>query len=180
MKITGLGAPSFRDSEWRFNPLFAQGGAIGVIGVKPHNRSQVYVWFGEMLTTIADQVATIIENIELAHTMETTRISEEREKLRSMLLSSVSHDLKTPLASIIGALNIYHSRRKLLDDKKRNTLIETALGEAERLDSFITNILDMTRLEGRKINFKQNWHNPRTPVNEVLRRLEYRLRNHKH
>ncbi len=179
MKITGLGSPSFRDSAWRFNPMLAQSGTIGVIGVKPNNRSQIYVWFGEMLMTIADQMATIIENIELARTMETTRISEEREKLRSMLLSSVSHDLKTPLASIIGALNIYHSRRNQLDDKKRTALIETALGEAERLDSFITNILDMTRLESKKIHFKQNWYDPRTPVDEVLKRLEYRLRNHK-
>jgi len=179
MKTTGLGSPSFRDSVWRFAPMLAQSGAVGVIGVKPANRSQIDVWFGGMFMAIADQVATIIEHIELARTMEATRISEEREKLRSMLLSSVSHDLKTPLASIIGALNLCHSRGKLLDAKNRATLIETALGEAERLDSFITNILDMTRLESKKIHFKQGWHNPRNIVHEVMKRLEYRLRNHK-
>ncbi|HEU5048101.1 MAG TPA: ATP-binding protein [Rickettsiales bacterium] len=178
MKTTGLGSPSFRDSAWRFNLMLSQSGAIGIIGVKPRSRKQVDVWFGGMMTAIADQVATIIERMELASTMEATRISEEREKLRSMLLSSVSHDLKTPLASIIAALNIYRSHGKQFDPSKRDTLIETALSESERLDSFITNILDMTRLESKKITFKKGWYHPGKILDDVLRRLEYRLRNH--
>lgn len=179
MKTTGLCSPSFRDSAWRFNPMLAPSGAIGVIGVKPRYSNQIDVWFGGMLMTIADQVATIIEHIELARTMEATRISEEREKLRSMLLASVSHDLKTPLASIIAALNIYRSHGKLLDEKKCNSLIETAISESERLDSFITNILDMTRLESKKINFARSWCDPTSILRDVMKRLEYRLRKHK-
>lgn len=178
MKTTGLGSPSFRDSSWRFNLMLSQSGAVGIIGVKPRSRKQMDVWFGGMLTAIADQVATIIERMELASTMEATRISEEREKLRSMLLSSVSHDLKTPLASIIAALSIYRSHGKQFDPSKRDSLIETALSESERLESFITNILDMTRLESKKISFKKGWHNPGKIVEDVLKRLEHRLRNH--
>lgn len=178
-KATGIGLPFCDDSAWRFNPMMAQGGAVGVIGVKPRVMAQVDSWFGSMLMAIADQVATIIEHIDLATTMEATRISEEREKLRSMLLSSVSHDLKTPLSSIIGALNIYRSHAEKIDAKNRSSLIETALGEAERLDSFITNILDMTRLESKKIKFKQSWNDPQLVLQEVIKRLGYRLRNHK-
>lgn len=178
-KETGAHSPSFRESTWLFRPMLSQGGVIGVIGARPRARKQVDAWFGSLLMAVADQVATIIEHIDLANTMEETRISEEREKLRSMLLSSVSHDLKTPLSSIIGALNIYRTHASKIDEQKRLSLIETALGEAERLENFIANILDMTRLESKKIKFKQNWHNPHFLVQEVLQRLHYRLRNHK-
>ena len=179
MKSTGLCSPSFPQSKWRFTPMMAQSGPVGVIGVRPYKDQQMDVWFGGMLMLIADQVANTIEHIELSSAMEATRISEEREKLRSMLLSSVSHDLKTPLASIIGALNIYHSHGNKIDAQSRQSLLETALGEAERLDSFITNILDMTRLESKKIKFKCDWHDPRGIMHDVIKRLQYRLRNHK-
>lgn len=179
MKTTGLCSPTFPSSKWRFTPMLAQNGPVGVIGVRPYKDQQMDVWLGGMLMLIADQVANAIDHIELSSAIEATRISEEREKLRSMLLSSVSHDLKTPLASIIGALNIYHSHGNKIDAQSRSSLIETALGEAERLDSFITNILDMTRLESKKIKFKCDWHDPRGIVNDVMKRLQYRLRNHK-
>ena len=77
---------------------------------------------------------------------------EERERLHRQMLSSVSHDLKTPLASIIGSLEIYQRMKATLDPEKRNMLMETALQEAYRLDVFVTNILDMARLdEGRMV-----------------------------
>jgi two-component system sensor histidine kinase KdpD len=177
-KTTGQGSFFLGNSVWRFKPLIAQSGMLGVIGVKPSNPVQLDAWMGNMLITIVDQIATLIENIDLATTMEASRINEEREKLRSMLLSSVSHDLKTPLSSIIGALSIYRSQGEKLDVKKRESLIDTALNETERLNSFITNILDMTRLESRKIEFRKEWCNPLDVVEEVIGRLENRSRNH--
>ncbi len=179
MKTTGLSSPFYGSALWRFKPMIAQEGMIGVMAVKPHAKLYLDSWFGSMLMTIADQVATIIEHIDLTHAMETSMISEEREKLRSMLLSSISHDLKTPLASIIGALNIYRSHSNKIDAQKCKSLIDTALGEAERLNNFITNILDMTRLESKKIEFKYGWHDPREILYDVMKRMENRTRYHK-
>jgi two-component system sensor histidine kinase KdpD len=179
MKTTGLASPFYSQAAWRFEPMIAPGGEIGVLGVRQLRKGQIDAWFGRLLTAIADQTATVLEHIELERSMEATRIREEREKLRSMLLSSVSHDLKTPLASIIGALSIFRSQGKRLSPEKQDTLIETALEESERLDSFITNILDMTHLESGKIEFKQDWGDMNAVVQHVTRRLEHRLRMHK-
>lgn len=73
-----------------------------------------------------------------------------REDLHAMLLSSVSHDLKTPLACIIGSLDIYQHLKDTLSEERKDSLIIAAIKEARRLDSFITNILDMARLESDK------------------------------
>jgi two-component system sensor histidine kinase KdpD len=179
MKTTGLASPSEFGTPWRFEPMLAPSGEIGVLGIRPHEKARLDSWFGRLLSAIADQTATVIEHIELERSMEATRIREEREKLRSMLLSSVSHDLKTPLASIIGALSICRTQHTQLSPAKRDILIETALEETERLDSFITNILNMTRLESGKIEFRKEWHNAQDIVHEVVKRLQYRIRQHK-
>lgn len=109
--------------------------------------------------------------------MEETRISEEREKLRVMLLSSVSHDLKTPLASIIGALSAHQTLGNKLKPEKHIELIEGSLEEARRLDSFITNILDMTRLETGNIKFKQEWCGLSQFMEDLHKRMLHRLKN---
>src|SRR5262249_54650622 len=75
----------------------------------------------------------------------------ERERLRSSMLTSVSHDLRTPLASIIGALSSLKSYRERYDRETRDELLQTALSEAERLDRFVSNLLDMTRLDAGAI-----------------------------
>src|SRR6202012_604401 len=126
--------------------MVAQSGEVGVLGVRPRPNKKLDAWFGKLLVAIADQTGGVLEHIELERSMEATRIREEREKLRSMLLSSVSHDLKTPLAGIIGALSIYRSQGKKLQPEKQEMLIETALEESERLDSFITKIFAITPL----------------------------------
>ncbi len=178
MKTSGASSPFYTSSDWRFEPMVAPGGEIGVLGIKPRKITQLDAWFGRLLTAIADQTASVLEHIEMERSMEDTRLREDREKLRSMLLSSVSHDLKTPLASIVGALSIYRSQGKKLTPEKREMLIETALEETVRLDSFITNILDMTRLESGKIEFRREWHPIKDIIQRVARRLEHRLKKH--
>ncbi len=177
-KTTGLASLFESGIQWRFEAMLAPGGKTGVLAVRPRKKEKLDMWFGRLLTAIADQTAAAIEHIELERAMETTRIREEREKLRSMLLSSVSHDLKTPLASIIGALGVCRNQGNQLTIENQKTLIETAFEEAVRLDSFITNILDITRLESGKIIFRHDWHNAEILVKAVIKRLGHRLRHH--
>jgi two-component system sensor histidine kinase KdpD len=177
-KTTGLASPFDSGTSWRFEPMLAPGGPLGVLGVKPRSNKRLDTWFGRLLTAIANQTAAVLERIEMGRSMEATRIREEREKLRSMLLSSVSHDLKTPLSAIIGSLSVWRSLGDKLTIAKQGELIETALEEAQRLDSFITNILDMTRLESGRIELKPEWHDMPTLLQQVSRRLQSRLRHH--
>src|SRR5690606_9968036 len=123
MKSTGAASPDNPGTAWRFEPMISANGEIGVLGVRPRQAGQMDAWFGRLLTATADQTAAIIAHIELERSMEETRISEEREKLRVMLLSSVSHDLKTPLASIIGALSAYLTLGDRLKPEMHNELI---------------------------------------------------------
>jgi two-component system sensor histidine kinase KdpD len=178
-KTTGLASPFHPGGHWRFEPMIAPGGPLGVLGVRPRQKTKLDAWFGRLLTAIANQTAAVLERIELGRSMEATRIREEREKLRSMLLSSVSHDLKTPLSAIIGSLSVYRSLGERLTQAKQGELIETALEEAQRLDSFITNILDMTRLESGRIELKPEWQDMPTLLQQVSKRLQTRLRHHR-
>ncbi|MBY0406914.1 MAG: DUF4118 domain-containing protein, partial [Rickettsiales bacterium] len=89
-KTTGVGSPYNPGTPWRFEAMLAASGEIGVIAVRPRKTGRIDAWFGKLLTAIADQTANVLEHIELERSMEATRMREEREKLRSMLLSSVS------------------------------------------------------------------------------------------
>lgn len=178
MKTKGLAAPGGSASRWRFEPMQAPGGEVGVLGVRPPEGKKLSPWYGRMLSAIADQTAAVLEHIELERSMESSRLSEEREKLRSMLLSSVSHDLKTPLSGIIGALSAVSTLQDRLPPAKRTDLLETALEEAHRLDTFITNILEMTKLENKKIELRQEWHKIDKLVTNIHERMEHRLQRH--
>lgn len=178
-KATGVGSIYFPEITWRFVPLITSQGEVGVLGVRINDLVRFDVPSGRLISAVADQAALIIERFELGAQMEESRLRDEREKLRAMLLSSVSHDLKTPLASVIGALSVYQTMGEKLSEEHRTTLITTALEEAQRLDSFITNILDMTRLESGDIEFRKEWIKPEETIRKVERRLKMRLRNHK-
>lgn len=177
-KSTGAGSPYHSEIQWRFVPLVTSQGEVGVLGVMIDDLQKFDIPSGRLMNAVADQAALIIERFELGAAMEESRLRDEREKLRSMLLSSVSHDLKTPLASVIGALSVYQTMGTNLSEEHRVTLITTALEEAQRLDSFITNILDMTRLESGEVDFRKEWTDPSEILRKVERRMKNRLRNH--
>lgn len=178
-KTTGAGTVHHSDANWRFEPLIAAEHVIGVIGVFIKSPSVLTNSYSKLLSSIADQAALIIERIELGYIAEESRVQAEREKLRSMLLSSVSHDLKTPLASVIGSLSVFRSMGTKLPEQQQITLIDTALQEAQRLDSFITNILDMTRLESGQVELKEEWVDVARMTQDVAKRLKNRLASHK-
>jgi two-component system sensor histidine kinase KdpD len=112
-----------------------------------------------------------------AATVAAGRLDREREHMHRQMLSSVSHDLKTPLASVIGSLEIYERLGDKLTPEKKEILIATALQEAYRLDNFITNILDMARLENGAVNVRQESCNIERLIKDCLTRLGNRLKD---
>ena len=100
-----------------------------------------------LLDALLDQAAVAIERIWLAAERDEARLAAETERLRSALLASLSHDLKTPLASITGAVTALRQYADLYDAAARDELAGTIQDEAERLARFVTNLLDMARLE---------------------------------
>ncbi len=101
-----------------------------------------------------------------------------REQLHRQMLSTVSHDLKTPLATMIGSLEIYTRMHDRLTTEKRAALIQAALTEAYRLDSFITNILDMAKLEGGLVTVRSEPIDLRALLEDAVTRLGPRVKLH--
>ena len=100
---------------------------------------------------------------------------QDREFLHRSLLSRVSHDLKTPLACIIGSLEIYERTKEKLSSDKQNILIDTALQEAYRLDSLLTNVLEMARLEQGAVQVKNQSYDMDLLLQDCLIQLGHRL-----
>ncbi|NVJ97899.1 MAG: DUF4118 domain-containing protein [Alphaproteobacteria bacterium] len=175
---TGFGTLKGIGAFWYFEPISTVNNHYGVLAVNVPLNVRLDPGFSQLVSALADHAATALERVDAVSQMQESRFNEEREKLRSMLLSSVSHDLKTPLASIIGSMSVMKSLKKAdrLSDVHFDTLTETSLDEAQRLDSFITNILSMTKLESGDIQFKQDLFDPMEPLGQVRKTLRTRLR----
>ena len=175
-KAAGLGTSTLPSSGTLFVPLLASGGSAGVLGLTPQQRERFEALDERrQLEAFAAQVALAIERAVLAEETEKARREVEIEQLRSALLSSVSHDLRTPLAIITGAASTLLERPTRIDLSTQRDLTRTILDEAERLERLIRNLLDMTRLQAGAVNVSKEW----TPLEEVvgaaLTRLESRL-----
>src|SRR5476651_68585 len=168
---TGKGTDTLPGGRWLFVPIRTSRSSIGVIGVLPLGEARELASSERrLLEAVGNQTAVAIERVALAADIDQARLGAERERLRSAMLTSVSHDLRTPLASIIGALSSLRSYRDRYDDATREELLGTALSEAERLDRFVGNLLDMTRLDAGVIVPKREAVEVGDLVSTTLRR----------
>jgi two-component system sensor histidine kinase KdpD len=125
--------------------------------------------------TFASQVALSLERAQLAEQAERAHVLVESERTRSLLLSSVSHDLRTPLSVITGATSSLLADGAPLPEPVRKELVETIAEEAQRLNRLVGNLLDMTRLESGAMPVRREWHSLEEVVGSALGRLESRL-----
>ncbi len=100
-----------------------------------------------LLDALMDQGALAIERVKLVEDIDQVKRTMETDRLRSALLTSISHDLKTPLSSVLGAATTLRDLSSRLSDSEKLDLLATVIDESERLNRFIANLLDMTRLE---------------------------------
>jgi two-component system sensor histidine kinase KdpD len=159
-------------------PLAASRGTVGVLAVRPSARSRLQNPEQiRLLEAFASQTAAAMERANLA---DETRAAWERvevEFLRNTLLSSVSHDLRTPLAAISGAAGTLLQADGTLDTDTRRDLTETVLDESRRMERLISNLLDMTRLESGGLQLKREWQPLAEVVGAALHQMEARLAN---
>jgi two-component system sensor histidine kinase KdpD len=172
----GLGTATLPGGRTLYVPLIVSGGIVGVLGLTPKEAER----FGSIeqrrqVDAFASQIAMALERAELAEETERARHEIETEQLRSSLLSSVSHDLRTPLAVITGAAGTLLEKPEALSAPTRRELVQTILEESERLSRLIRNLLDMTRLESGAIHLKKEWLPLDELVGAALTRLEKRF-----
>lgn len=154
----GRSSATLPNAEMLFLPLKTGQGTVGVLGIhREAGQSALDPGERRMLDALADQAAVAIERANLNEEMRAARVLAETEKLRSALLSSISHDLRTPLASILGSASSLLSNDVRFSDQARRDLLLTIQEEAERLNRFVGNLLDMTRLESGALQPKRDW-----------------------
>jgi two-component system, OmpR family, sensor histidine kinase KdpD len=154
-RAAGRGADTLPGGKRLFLPLRTGSGPVGVIGIDRETPGPLLTPDERrLLDALADQAAVAIERISLAKGLDEARVLAETERLRAALLTSISHDLRTPLASIIGAVSSLRSYPEKYDAADREELLATLQDEAERLNRFVSNLLDMTRLESGAIELK--------------------------
>ncbi|HYI69115.1 MAG TPA: sensor histidine kinase KdpD [Skermanella sp.] len=173
----GRGSTTLPTSPWLFLPLQTGRGPVGVLGVQIEGRDRpLSPEDSRLLGTLADQAAVAIERTSLVSDIENARLATETERLRSALLSSLSHDLRTPLASILGAASSLISYEGSLNAADRLDLTQTIQDEAERLNRFVQNLLDMTRLGSGKLKPRTDWVDLRDIVGSAVERAAKLLR----
>ncbi|WP_036262799.1 sensor histidine kinase [Methylocapsa aurea] len=147
-QATGRGADTLPGAKRRFMPLRTARGAVGVVGIDRDKPGLLLTpEDSRLFDALSDQAAVAIDRVNLAKDIDRARLAEETDRLRSALLTSISHDLRTPLASILGSATSLVSHGREFDDSVQESLLRTIQEEAERLNRFIGNLLDMTRLE---------------------------------
>ena len=129
-------------------PLQTPASVLGVMGIKLTSEYEYHSQENRrLLDAFATQAAMAMERIQFSHQAEQTQILQARENLERALLNSISHDLRSPLSTVTGVLTSLKEEGAHLGDTARRELLETACSEAERLNRFVGNLLDMTRIE---------------------------------
>ncbi len=153
------GAPApCPNAHFQFQPVRTSSGIIGVVGLAPTDRSRPLSAEEERaLAALIDQGALAIERATLVVEARRGEAVAERERLQTTLLSSISHDLRTPLAAILGSATSLREYGGRMDQADRDDLVLTIEEEARRLTRFVTNLLDMTRVESGSLDVRRDY-----------------------
>lgn len=145
----GRGTNTLPAAKLRYLPLITARGVVGVFGIHGSAAPEQYLTPKQrrLMEAFANQAALAIERANLAEAARQAQVLQVAERLQTALLNSVSHDLRTPLVSITGALSSLEEDGALHDEASRHSLITNARAEAERLNRLVGNLLQMTRLE---------------------------------
>jgi two-component system sensor histidine kinase KdpD len=178
-RAAGRGADTLPGAKRLFLPMRTGRGPIGVIGIDDDKSGPLLTPDQRrLLDALVDQGALAIERVLLVEDMDRVKRTVESDRLRSALLTSISHDLKTPLASVLGAASTMRDLASGLTETEKRDLLATVIDESERLNRFIANLLDMTKLESGAIVPNTARHDIGEIVGSVLRRAGKILAHH--
>jgi len=177
-ELAGSGTDTLPGAQALCMPLRAGSSRLGVLALVPKNKGLLRADQRAFLDVLARQVATALERVRLAEEAERAALRAKAEETRSSLLSAVSHDLRTPLASITGAATSLRDDHSL-PASTRGEFIESIVDQAERLERLVANLLDMTRLDSGGVALRRDWVPLEEIVGSALGRLETRLDSRK-
>jgi two-component system sensor histidine kinase KdpD len=175
-QMAGKGTEMLSDSEVIFVPLLASGEPVGVLSVKSRFPERLFIPEQlHLLEAFAHQTAMAIRGDQLAEEKQEAQFEIKTEKLRSSLLSSVSHDLRTPLATIKGSIGGLLEYGESMEAVTRRDFLENIHDETDRLERLVTNLLEMTQLESGAIQPKKEPNDPLDIVGSSVGRVRKRM-----
>jgi len=160
-------------APWNLLKIISNGETVGLVAIygEPLDTAQL-----NLARSLCEQAAIALDRTQLVTDLEQARLTTETEQLRSALLSSVSHDLRTPLASIIGSATSLLEYGSSFSTRDRRELMETVVAEAQRLDRHIQNLLDMTRLGQGSLSVQRDWVDLHDIIASAVERLHTALK----
>jgi two-component system sensor histidine kinase KdpD len=175
-KPAGWGTDSLRAVKAHYMPLKISRDIYGVLGVLfKEDKLKLENDENDLLNALSSQAAVAIQRVKLAETSRQMELDKATEKLQITLLNSISHDLRTPLVSIKGALSSLLEDPALLDEATRRELLETAYDESDHLNRLVGNLLDMTRLESGALKIQLKPCELRDVIGAALQAIKDRL-----
>lgn len=170
-QAAGHGSDTLPHGRWWWWPLAVDESPMALLGVQPAAGEPLSAQRRRLLTALAEPLAQALARARLAEQLEAARLHGETEQLRSALLASVSHDLRTPLTAMRGSIDSLLALGDAIPPDDRRELLEGTRNEAERLDRYIQNLLDMTRLGHGGLKLARDWVSPGDIVGSALNRL---------
>ncbi len=167
----GQGTDTLPISNWWWWPLTVEDGPLALLGVRSRPGQPLNGQRRRLLMALSQPLAQALARARLAQDLEAARLHGETEQLRSALLASVSHDLRTPLTTMRGSIDTLLALGEAIPLHDRRELLEGTRDEAERLDRYIQNLLDMTRLGHGALKLARDWVAPTDIVASALSRL---------
>jgi two-component system sensor histidine kinase KdpD len=176
----GRGSDTLPGAKRLFLPMQTGRGAIGVVGIDSDKPGPLLTPDQRrLLDALMDQGALAIERVRLVEDVEQVKRTVETDRLRSALLTSISHDLKTPLAAVLGSASTLRDFSGALSDAEKTDLLATIIDESERLNRFIANLLDMTKLESGAVVPNTSLHDLAEIIGSALQRVSKILAQHR-
>ncbi|MDD1606263.1 MAG: sensor histidine kinase KdpD [Methylococcaceae bacterium] len=174
-EMAGQGTNTLPGTEAIYFPIHNEDKVLGVLALLPVNLRRVFLPEQQkLLETFLRQIGQAVTRIRLAEQAKMTQMQVEAERLRNSLLSAISHDLRTPLATIIGSASTLLEGEGTLQTQDKLDLSRVIVDEAERMSNLINNILDMARLDAGVVELNKQWH----PLEEIIGTVLTRLHKH--
>jgi two-component system sensor histidine kinase KdpD len=179
-QMAGRGTETLSSANLLYIPLQTGSGVVGVMALQLKGvPEELGPESQRLLESLSSQAALAIERANLAHKAEQVQLLQATEKLERSLLNSISHDLRTPLSSIMGALSSLRDEGASLESDSKRELIDLAWEESGRMNRFISNLLDITRLEAGALRVKKEPYDVEDLLGSCLTSLEPRLKERK-
>ena len=178
-EIAGNNANSFPHEPALYVPVNSVKGTIGVLALGLE-KIKIKDFLAEQRQLLDTYVYQIVHTLERAHSAELAKnaiLKMQSESLRNSLLSSISHDLRTPLATIVGAASTLETDGAFLDEHSKNKLVTVISQEAQRMSDLTIKILEMARLEAGEVILNRQWYAPEEIIGSALQRLDKKLKN---